>query len=103
MRCGMNESGYTPSRRRRCRDTLRAMSYQSINPYNGELVKSFVEHTDQQLETFIVTAVMCFDTWRKLDFVERASIVSKAAGIMRERADEFARPMTLEMGKLYAE
>ena len=26
------------------------MSYQSINPFNSELVKSFGEQTDQQLE-----------------------------------------------------
>lgn len=79
------------------------MSYQSINPYNGELVKSFDEHTDQQVETAIGTAATCFLTWRKLAFAERAGIVSKAANIMRERAEEFARPMTLEMGKLFAE
>ncbi len=79
------------------------MSYQSINPYNGEVLKTFDEHTDQQLETATATAVTCFDTWRKLSFAERAVIVSKAAAIMRERAEEFARPMTLEMGKLFAE
>ncbi len=79
------------------------MSYQSINPYNGELVKSFVEHTDEQLGTAITIAAACFDTWRKLTFGERADVVSKAASIMRERADEFARLMTLEMGKLFTE
>ena len=79
------------------------MSYQSINPYNSELVKSFDEHTDQQVETAIATAATRFLTWRKLTFAERAGIVSKAANIMRERAEEFARPMTLEMGKLFAE
>jgi succinate-semialdehyde dehydrogenase/glutarate-semialdehyde dehydrogenase len=79
------------------------MSYQSINPYNGELVKSFEEHTDPQLETAITTAETCYASWRKLTFPERAAIVSKAAAILRERADEFARPVTLEMGKLFAE
>jgi succinate-semialdehyde dehydrogenase / glutarate-semialdehyde dehydrogenase len=79
------------------------MSYQSINPYNGELVKSFDDHTAQQLDTSIATAATCFDAWRKLSFAERAGIVAKAAGIMRERAEEFSRPMTLEMGKLIAE
>jgi succinate-semialdehyde dehydrogenase/glutarate-semialdehyde dehydrogenase len=79
------------------------MSYQSINPYNGELVKSFEEHTDPQLETAITTAETCYASWRKLTFPERAAIVSKAAAIMRERAEEFARPVTLEMGKLFAE
>jgi len=79
------------------------MSYQSVNPYTGKLVKSFDEHTDPQLETAITTAATCFETWRNLSFAERAVITSKAAAIMRERAEEFARPMTLEMGKLFAE
>lgn len=79
------------------------MSYQSINPYNGELVKSFDEHTDQQVETALTTAATCFETWRKLTFAERKIIVAKAAAIMRERAEEFACPVTLEMGKLFVE
>ncbi len=79
------------------------MSYQSINPFNGELVKSFDELTDQQLENAIAMAATCFGTWRKSTFAERAVILSKAAAILRERAEEFARPMTLEMGKLFAE
>ncbi len=79
------------------------MSYQSINPFNGELVKSFEEQTDQELGKAITTAADCFETWRKLSFPERAAIVSKAAAMMRGRAEEFARPVTLEMGKLFAE
>jgi len=87
----------------KCCRTLLAMSYQSINPFNGELVKSFDDHTDQQLETSIATAQTCFETWRKMTFAERAVIVARAAAIMREQAEEFARPVTLEMGKLFAE
>jgi succinate-semialdehyde dehydrogenase/glutarate-semialdehyde dehydrogenase len=79
------------------------MSYQSVNPYTGEIVKSFDEHTDQELEKAIATAATCFEAWRKLTFTERAVIVAKAAAIMRERAEELARPVTLEMGKLFAE
>jgi succinate-semialdehyde dehydrogenase/glutarate-semialdehyde dehydrogenase len=79
------------------------MSYQSINPYTGALVKSFDEQTDRQLETAIATAAMCYETWRQRTFAGRAVIVANAAAIMRERAEEFARPVTLEMGKLFAE
>jgi succinate-semialdehyde dehydrogenase / glutarate-semialdehyde dehydrogenase len=79
------------------------MSYQSINPFNGELVKSFEEHSDEQLETAIATASTCFESWGKLNFSERATIVSQAAAIMRERTDELARLITLEMGKRIAE
>lgn len=79
------------------------MSYQSINPYNGELVGTFEEQTDPQLETAIATAATCFERWRRLSFGERAVIVAKAATILREHAENYARPVTLEMGKLFTE
>jgi succinate-semialdehyde dehydrogenase/glutarate-semialdehyde dehydrogenase len=79
------------------------MSYQSVNPSNGKVLKKFKELSDAQLEIAIKTAATCFETWRHKAFAERAIIVTKAATIMRERADEFAKPVTLEMGKLIAE
>jgi succinate-semialdehyde dehydrogenase/glutarate-semialdehyde dehydrogenase len=79
------------------------MSYQSVNPSNGIVLKKFKELSDAQLEIAIKTAATCFETWRHKAFAERAIIVTKAATIMRERADEFAKPVTLEMGKLIAE
>ena len=79
------------------------MSYQSVNPSNGKVLKKFKELSDAQLEIAIKTAATCFETWRHKTFAERAIIVTKAATIMRERADEFAKPVTLEMGKLIAE
>ena len=78
----------------------KVMAYQSVNPYDGKLLKTFDELTDKQLETAIATADICFETWRHMTFSERATIAAKAAAIMRARADEFARPITLEMGKL---
>ena len=76
------------------------MAYQSVNPYDGKLLKTFDELTDKQLETAIAAADTCFETWRHMTFAERAAIAAKAAAIMRARVDEFARPITLEMGKL---
>src|ERR1700683_1814814 len=79
------------------------MSYQSLNPATGKLLKKFDELTDKELETKIVTAVTCFETWRKKTYAERAVIVSKAAAILHAKADEFAHTMTLEMGKRIGE
>ncbi len=79
------------------------MSYQSVNPYNGKVLKSFKELTDQQLEKAIKTAATSFEKWRHTTFTARATVATKAAAIMRARVDEFARPVTLEMGKLIAE
>jgi succinate-semialdehyde dehydrogenase/glutarate-semialdehyde dehydrogenase len=76
-----------------------AMTYQSINPYDGTLLRTFEELTDQQLETALEIAATCFETWRHTAFAERAAVAANAAAIMRARVDEFARPVTLEMGK----
>ena len=40
------------------------MPYESINPYDGKLLKSFEEHTDKELEAAVATAVTCYATWR---------------------------------------
>jgi len=79
------------------------MSYQSVNPATGKVLKTFKEISNKQLETSLKTAAACFDTWRFKSFTERAVIVSKAAAILRARVDDFAKPVTLEMGKLLAE
>ena len=76
------------------------MAYQSVNPYDGTVVKTFEQLTDAQLESAINTAANCFETWRDTTFTVRAAVAAKAAAIMRARADEFARLVTLEMGKL---
>lgn len=79
------------------------MTYQSINPYDGKLLQSFDDLTEESLETKIATATACFESWRQTTFAQRAAIAAKAAAILRSRADEFARPVTLEMGKRIAE
>src|ERR1035437_1108242 len=79
------------------------VAYQSVNPYNGKVLKTFKELTDQQLEKALKTAATGFETWRCTTFAKRAAVAAKAAAIMRARVDEFARPVTLEMGKLIAE
>ncbi len=74
------------------------MSYQSINPYNGKLLKTFKELTNPQLEKAVKTAAAAFEVWRQKSFAGRAAVVARAAEIMHARVDEFAKPVTLEMG-----
>jgi succinate-semialdehyde dehydrogenase/glutarate-semialdehyde dehydrogenase len=76
-----------------------AMTYQSLNPATGKLLKKFEELTDKELEIKIATAAACFKTWRNKTYAERAVIVAKASTLMHAKADEFAHTMTLEMGK----
>lgn len=79
------------------------MSYKTTNPYNGETIKQFESHTDDQMEKAVETAVACYETWRNMSFAERAKITAKAAKLMLENSDELAGLVTLEMGKLIAQ
>jgi succinate-semialdehyde dehydrogenase / glutarate-semialdehyde dehydrogenase len=76
------------------------MPYQSVNPFNGELLQSFEELSDKHLEASIATAEESFETWKRTTFAARAEILERAAEILRARVDDFAIPVTLEMGKL---
>jgi succinate-semialdehyde dehydrogenase/glutarate-semialdehyde dehydrogenase len=79
------------------------MAIETINPANGELVKRYEEWSTEQVEAAIEACHARFLEWREVGFDERAHLMKKAAGILRERSDEYARLMALEMGKPVAE
>jgi len=79
------------------------MAYESVNPNDGTTVKKFEELTDDQLEAKITTAEACYKTWKKKSYSERAVIICKAAKLMQENVDRFAKHATIEMGKLINE
>ena len=79
------------------------MTYQTIDPNTGKIVKTFDEMTDKALEVAIDTADKTYSVWRRTSFADRKLIAKKAAQGMRDNADELARFMTLEMGKRFEE
>jgi len=79
------------------------MTYQSLSPFNGKLIKGFEDITDAEYETKLAAAQTCFETWRHKTYAERAVIISKAAKLLHEQAGAFANTMTLEMGKRIGE
>jgi succinate-semialdehyde dehydrogenase / glutarate-semialdehyde dehydrogenase len=79
------------------------MGYQSVNPADGKVLKTFKELTDKELEGRLAAAATCFESWRRKTYAERAKIVSKAAALMHAKVDELAHIMTLEMGKRISE
>jgi succinate-semialdehyde dehydrogenase/glutarate-semialdehyde dehydrogenase len=80
------------------------MAYQTINPNSEELIKNFPEHTDEQLEKIIAQSELTYKSdWSVKTLAERKTILNKAASILREKRDDFAKPITLEMGKLFRE
>ena len=81
-----------------------SMLYQTINPYTEELVQTFPLHTDGEIESIIAKAEKTYATdWSRRSLAARKAIIKKAASLLRENVDEFARLSTLEMGKLFRE
>ena len=73
------------------------MSYQSVNPYTGELLKEFPLHTDEEMLYALERADSCFNSFGTL--AERTAVLKRAAGLMIERREELAALVTMEMGK----
>src|SRR5712664_23830 len=77
------------------------MALQSINPATGELIESFEEISDADLEAALERARQTWRQYRGTSFAERAGWLRKAAQILEGEEDKWARLMTREMGKTY--
>lgn len=60
---------------------------------------SFEELSDQEVMAKLDQAQAAFEAWRKTSFAERANLMKKVGEIFTARAEEYAKLMTLEMGK----
>jgi succinate-semialdehyde dehydrogenase/glutarate-semialdehyde dehydrogenase len=72
---------------------------ESINPATGELIKSYEETSWAEAEAMTRVASETQRNWRRSEFGERAARLRKLAEALREGRGEYARLMTLEMGK----
>lgn len=80
------------------------MTYQTVNPATGEVLATYANATDRELEASVAQAHETFAAdWRHRPVEARAAIISAAAALLRTRSEEYARHLTLEMGKLIAE
>ena len=75
------------------------MPISSINPATGEVLQTFDSLTEQQLEEKIGHAAATFRDHQPTSFADRAEKMLRAAGILENEKQTFARTMTLEMGK----
>ena len=75
------------------------MSIQSINPATGEVLETFEETSYEEIERTLARAQSAFLEWRAVPVAARAVHMLRAAEALRGRKPEYARTMTLEMGK----
>ncbi len=79
------------------------MAYATTNPATGETLRTFDQLDDAALDGLIERAHAAYGRWKDVPVAERAAVVARAGELMRERGDELARLLTLEMGKLIGE
>ncbi len=75
------------------------MALQTINPATEELVESFEELNENQINEKLEIAHSAFLKWRETDFAERANLMRNAAIILKTKKEEFGKLMAREMGK----
>lgn len=75
------------------------MTIATVNPTTEETLKSFASLTESEIDARLARAVEAFGVNRRRSFAERASKMLRAAEILEAEQDEFARLMTIEMGK----
>ncbi len=74
-----------------------------INPATGEAIGLLPHATPDDLDRAAEAAGRAFQSWRRVPAFDRALILRKAAGLLRERAGHIGQRMTLEQGKPLAE
>ena len=75
------------------------MAISTINPATGEEVESFEPLNEEQIEEKLQRAADTFREYRKTSFEERAQMLTRAAEILEEEAEDLGRIITEEMGK----
>jgi succinate-semialdehyde dehydrogenase/glutarate-semialdehyde dehydrogenase len=79
------------------------MTYATTNPYTGEVLKTFPDATDAEVNQAIANAHTAFLSWKETTFAERAKVMQSAADILRREIEPYAAVLTTEMGKLFSE
>lgn len=69
------------------------------NPATGKLIKTYEEMPEDQINQIISDVHHEFQAWQHFDFKKRATLMHKAAEILRHHAKDYAELMMIEMGK----
>lgn len=76
-------------------------AYQSINPANNQLLKSWPNHDDIVMQQALSTADDLYHSaWSKGDMQPRLQVLHRLADLIDQRVDELAEIASREMGKL---
>ncbi|MFD0004860.1 NADP-dependent succinic semialdehyde dehydrogenase [Streptomyces sp. NPDC127178] len=75
------------------------MPIATVNPANGETLKTYEAMGAEEIERRLQLAEATFRTYRTTSFVDRARLLIQAASLLEGDQDDISRTMTTEMGK----
>jgi succinate-semialdehyde dehydrogenase/glutarate-semialdehyde dehydrogenase len=75
------------------------MAISSINPATGEVLRTFPALNSKELNEKLARAAQTYGQYRTTNFSARSAMMQRAAEILEQDKKNFARTMTLEMGK----
>lgn len=75
------------------------MPIQSQNPATGQVIKTFPELSEAELEKKVAQAQTTFASWRSVSFRDRAKKMKQAAILLKQNARHYGQLMAQEMGK----
>lgn len=77
--------------------------FKSIHPFDQSLVEEFPLMSGSKVQGKLELASKAFKDWKKASYSHRSKLMLKVAAIIRQNKEEYARTITLEMGKLLSE
>ncbi|WP_057743399.1 NAD-dependent succinate-semialdehyde dehydrogenase [Liquorilactobacillus capillatus] len=79
------------------------MAYKTINPFTNEVIKTFPNATKNQIEDSLKIGTDLYHQWKKEPVATRSKKLHDIADLLREKEEELAQTLTIEMGKLISE
>ncbi|BDZ31571.1 NAD-dependent succinate-semialdehyde dehydrogenase [Lactiplantibacillus sp. WILCCON 0030] len=79
------------------------MAYQTTNPYNNQVIKTYQNISDADLAQALTATHQQYQDWRSQPVSDRAVILHRIAKLMRTEKTSLAKVVTQEMGKLIGE
>lgn len=75
------------------------MTFRSINPSTGEIIKEYLSTTDQEIEEIVLRSNEANDSWAATDLTGRVELLNKILALFRSEKEKIARQMATEIGK----
>lgn len=76
---------------------------QAINPATGEVMREYAQHSDADVQKILEKTQQAWLDWRETSFEKRSTLMHRAARVLRNNQETYARLMSLEMGKVITE